>query len=225
MAVIIINPNSTQSMTDAMLAQARASASDLEFEGWTSTEGPEAIQGVADGEAARGPLLRLVERASSQGAEGIIIGCFDDTALEEAAEIADCPVIGIGQASYHYAALRNWRFSVVTTLSVSKPIIQANIERHGFGHVVSKVRASEVPVLELEANAVLASKVVAQEALVAEKEDGISAIILGCAGMVEVVDAVRRQLSTTVIDPVECAAQCMLWMRQIDQTAKDRSGL
>jgi len=212
MAVIIINPNSTSSMTDAMLAQARRSAPDLDFEGWTSTEGPPAIQGVADGEAARIPLLKLVERASSQGADGIIIGCFDDTALEEAATIADCPVIGIGQASYHYAALRNWRFSVVTTLSVSKPIIQSNIERHGFGNAVSKVRASEIPVLELETNTRLASKVVAQEALVAQQEDGISAIILGCAGMVEVVDTVRRRLSSAVIDPVECAAQCMLWI-------------
>ena len=214
MAVIIINPNSTCSMTDAMLAQARRAAHELVFEGWTSHDGPPAIQGTADGEAARAPLLKLVRQASVQGAEGIIIGCFDDTALEEAATIADCPVIGIGQASYHYAALRNWRFSVVTTLSLSIPIIQSNIERHGLGHIVSKVRASEIPVLELEKNTSLASKVVAKEALVAEQEDGISAIVLGCAGMVEVVATVRSHLSTTVIDPVECAAQCMLWITQ-----------
>ncbi len=216
MAVIIINPNSTASMTKAMLVQARRASPDLAFEGWTSQDGPPAIQGEADGEAARVPLLRLVERASSQGAEGIIVGCFDDTALDEAADLADCPVIGIGQASYHYAALRNWRFSVVTTLSVSKPIIQSNIERYGFGHIISKVRASEIPVLELEANPCLAGKLVAQEAFAAQEEDGISAVILGCAGMVEVADTVRSELSTTVIDPVECAAQCMLWMRQID---------
>jgi len=214
MAVIIINPNSTCSMTDAMLSQARRAAPELVFEGWTSHDAPPAIQGTADGEAARAPLLKLVRQASVQGAEGIIIGCFDDTALEEAATIADCPVIGIGQASYHYAALRNWRFSVVTTLSVSIPIIQSNIERHGLGHIVSKVRASEIPVLELEKNTSLASKVVAKEALVAEQEDGISAIVLGCAGMVEVVATVRSHLSTTVIDPVECAAQCMLWITQ-----------
>lgn len=216
MTVIIINPNSTPSMTAAMLAQARRAAPALEFDGWTSHDGPSAIQGKADGEAARAPLLALVKQASSQRPDGIIIGCFDDTALEEAATIADCPVIGIGQASYHYAALRNWRFSVVTTLSVSKPIIQSNIERYGFGHVLSKVRASEVPVLELETNTRLASVAVAQEATVAEKDDGVSAIILGCAGMVEVVDEVRRKLSTVVIDPIECAARCMLWMRQAD---------
>ncbi len=212
MAVIIINPNSTRSMTDAMLAQARRSAPELAFEGWTSHDGPPAIQGVTDGEAARAPLLKLVQQASSQGADGIIIGCFDDTALDEAAVIADCPVIGIGQASYHYAALRNWRFSVVTTLSVSKPIIQSNIERHGLQRILSKVRASEIPVLELETNTSHAGSVIAEEALEAEQEDGISAIILGCAGMVEVVDAVRSKLSTEVIDPVECAARCISWM-------------
>lgn len=212
MAVIIINPNSTASMTAAMLAQARRFVPELEFEGWTSHEGPTAIQGAEDGEAARAPLLKLVEEASAQGADGIIIGCFDDTALEEAAEIADCPVVGIGQASYHYAALRNWRFSVVTTLSVSKPIIETNIEKQGLGHRMSKVRASEIPVLELEADTRNAGRVVAEEAIKAEQEDEISAIILGCAGMVEVVDAVRKRLSTVVIDPVECAAGCMLWM-------------
>lgn len=214
MAVVIINPNSTASMTKAMLAQARRTCPELEFEGWTSAEGPPAIQGAADGEAAREPLLALVRRASEQGAEGIIIGCFDDTALKEAARIANCPVIGIGQASYHYAAMRNWRFSVVTTLSVSTPIIRQNIEQQGFAHLMSRVRASEVPVLELETNTRHAGPIVAQEAFCAERDDDVSAVILGCAGMVEVLDTVRKKLSVTVIDPVECAAQCMLWMRR-----------
>lgn len=213
MTVVIINPNSTGSMTKAMLAQASHACPELDFEGWTSTEGPEAIQGVSDGEAAQGPLLKLVRRASAQGAEGIIIGCFDDTALEDAARIADCPVIGIGQASYHYAAMRNWRFSVVTTLSVSTPIIQHNIEQQGLGHLMSRVRASEVPVLELETNTRRAGPIVADEALRAEREDDVSAVILGCAGMIEVLDIVRKKLSVNVIDPVACAAQCMLWMR------------
>lgn len=213
MAVILINPNSTRSMTDAMLAQARKSAPELAFEGWTSHHGPTAIQGEADGEAARAPLLELVKRASSQGANGIIIGCFDDTALEEAAAIADCPVIGIGQAAYHYAAMRNWRFSVVTTLSVSIPIIQHNIEQQGLGHLMSRVRASEVPVLELETNTRHAGPIVAEEAFRSERDDDVSAIILGCAGMIEVLHTVRKKLSVKVIDPIECAAQCMLWMR------------
>lgn len=212
MAVIIINPNSTVSMTEAMLVQARKAAPNQSFEGWTSHNGPPAIQGPKDGETATQPLLKLVDQASRSGADGIIIGCFDDTALDQAAAAADCPVIGIGQASYHYAALRNSRFSVVTTLSVSVPVIEDNIRRTGLSPFVSKVRASEVPVLDLDVNPDTASEIIKSEALQAQSMDEISAIILGCAGMVEVYNQVARALSVETIDPVTCAARCWNWL-------------
>ncbi len=212
MAIIIINPNSTGSMTTAMLAQARASAPGLIFEGWTSHNGPPSIQGPTDGDVATPPLLDLVDQASRSGADGIIIGCFDDTALEEASEHANCPIIGIGQASYHYAAIRHWQFSVVTTLSVSVPILEENINRYGLSTYLSKVRASEVPVLDLEANPESASRFIVEEATRAEAEDNVSAVILGCAGMVGVFHDVKSMLSVETIDPVACAARCMNWM-------------
>ncbi|WP_147113080.1 aspartate/glutamate racemase family protein [Tateyamaria sp. syn59] len=212
MAVVIINPNSTASMTAAMLAQARRSAPEIDFEGWTSDKGPPAIQGPTDGEAATSPLLDLVDKASQSGADGIVIGCFDDTALTEAVARASCPVIGIGQAAYHYAALRNWRFSIVTTLSVSVPVLEANIQRIGLSQYLSKVRASDVPVLELDANPDKAGEIITSEALHAQTHDDISAVVLGCAGMVEVLHQVETALSVKTIDPVSCAARCWKWL-------------
>ena len=212
MAVIIINPNSTVAMTEAMLAQARRAAPNQNFEAWTSHDGPPAIQGPKDGERATEPFLQLVDQASMSGADGIIIGCFDDTALDQAAAMATCPVIGIGQASYHYAALRNWRFSVVTTLSVSVPVIEDNIQRLGLSQFVSKIRASEVPVLDLNDDPDTASEIIKSEALHAQNLDGISAVILGCAGMLEVYHQVETALSLHTIDPVSCAARCWNWL-------------
>ncbi|MGZ2256412.1 aspartate/glutamate racemase family protein [Roseobacter sp. A03A-229] len=212
MAVVIINPNSTASMTDAMVAVARRAAPALKFEGWTSHKGPPAIQGEADGEAAAPHLLRLVERASQDGADGIIIGCFDDTALGEAATLASCPVIGLGQASYHYAALRGWRFSVVTTLAASAPVLEKNILGLGLGQYLARVRPSDIPVLELEADPKQSGHQIQREALLAQDKDSIAAVILGCAGMVQVVKDVRRALEIETIDPVECAARSLLWL-------------
>lgn len=210
MPVVIINPNSTASMTEAMTQAARAAAPDLAFEGWTSQDGPPAIQGEADGDLATPPLLRLVEQA--KGADGILIGCFDDTALPEAARIAPCPVIGIGQAAYHHCALRQWRFSVVTTLGVSVPILERNIQSYGLGDSMARVRASEVPVLALESDPAAATRAILEEAQRAASEDNIDALILGCAGMVTVLDAVRSSLDIAVIDPVACAAESMRWL-------------
>ena len=212
MTIYILNPNSTASMTEAMCQQARRAAPDLQFERWTSEAGPPAIQGRADGETATAPLLELVQQAAEAGAEGIIIGCFDDTALTEAAALASCPVIGIGQAAYHYAALRQWRFSVVTTLPVSVPILEENITRQGLHAALGRVRASDVPVLTLDADPGAATEAIRAEVLRALSEDQVEAIILGCAGMVHVVEALRRDITAEIIDPVACAARSFRWL-------------
>ncbi|MEM6385469.1 MAG: aspartate/glutamate racemase family protein [Pseudomonadota bacterium] len=212
MSVVIINPNSTTAMTEAMLAVAQEAAPDVAMEGWTSHNGPPAIQGKEDGLRAEPPLMDLIRQAGDHGARGIIIGCFDDTALAEAARFASCPVVGIGQAAYHFAALRGWRFSVVTTLAVSVPILEQNIHDLGLRHHMGRVRASDVPVLALHEDETAAEHLVVTEAQAAEREDDVDAIILGCAGMAHLTSAVRCAVGVQVIDPVVTAATAMRWL-------------
>lgn len=209
MRVVIINPNSTESMTAAMVAGAQGAAPGLMFEGWTSAKGPPAIQGAADGDLAVPHLLRLVQAANNGGADGIIIGCFDDTGLEAARVLAACPVIGIGQAAYHMAALRSGRFSVVTTLSVSVPVLEGNIAAQGFGPWLGRVRASGVAVLALDADPDAAELAILSEARAALAEDRVRCIVLGCAGMVGLPDRIAAATGAVVIDGVTAAARLM----------------
>lgn len=204
--IVLINPNSTASMTEAMLATAKGTAPGTHFVGWTSDEGPPAIQGREDGEAAAGPLLKLVAKASAMNATAIIIGCFDDTALAEAQAAATCPVIGIGQAAYHMAAMVGRRFSVVTTLAVSTPILEENIEAYGLRHHLAKVRASDVPVLDLEHDPEAAVEKVVKEILAAEREDDVGTVVLGCGGMVGVATSAAERSKVRLIDGVRSAA-------------------
>ena len=156
--------------------------------------------------------MRLVQRAASQEPDGIIIGCFDDTALMQAAAAVPCPVIGIGQACYMQAAMRLWRFSVVTTLPVSIPVLEANIKAMGLTAYLGRVRASDVPVLALEDNPQDAQRMIVAEAERAAQEDGVDALVLGCAGMVHVTRAVREAVSLPVLDPIVVASSAMRWM-------------
>ena len=98
-----------------------------------------------------------MEQANKEKADAIIIGCFDDTGLDEARAISKCPVVGIGQAAYHYATLASDKFSVVTTLAVSIPVLQENIKKYGLDKHVVRVRASGVPVLDLEGDRINAT--------------------------------------------------------------------
>lgn len=202
--IVLINPNSTVSMTQAMLRTARETVPTAEFEGWTSHDGPPAIQGVEDGRLAEAPLLQLVAQASEQNASAIIIACFDDTALKAARALASCPVIGIGQAAYHLAALAGERFSVVTTLEVSVPILEANIEAYGLAGHLGKVRASGVPVLALEEDPQTAMSKVMAELQKALEEDRVDSVVLGCGGMVDINHGQMPEIR--VIDGVRAAA-------------------
>ncbi|MFD0981466.1 aspartate/glutamate racemase family protein [Tropicimonas aquimaris] len=204
--VLLINPNSTASMTESMLASARSVAPGVAFTGWTSTDGPPAIQGEADGKLAEPPLLELVTRAGADF-DGIIIGCFDDTGLAAANGIAGCPVIGIGQAAFTMAMLRGLPFSVVTTLSVSVPVIEQNIRSYGLTPWVRRVRASKLSVLETEDESDAAMGRIADEASLAVAQDGCGCIILGCGGMSRLAEAVRSRVSVPVLDGVEAAAR------------------
>lgn len=205
--IIIINPNATVSMTEAMLATARQASPETQIEAWTSHDGPPAIQGPEDGEACIPPLLKLVAKASAQGAQVIIIGCFDDTGLAEAREVATCPVIGIGQAAYHLAVLAGPRFSVVTTLAVSTPVLEDNIASYGLAGHIGRVRASGVPVLKLETDLEASSHQVLREIKRAQEEDNVQSVVLGCAGMSSIPARAGPDVTVRLIDGVKAAVQ------------------
>ncbi|MEM9765245.1 MAG: aspartate/glutamate racemase family protein [Pseudomonadota bacterium] len=206
MRILFINPNSTVSMTEKIGAAARAvAAPDVEIVARTSHAGPPAIQGREDGEAAVPPLLDEIARASAEGFDAFVIACFDDTGLAEARACTAAPVIGIGHSAYHAAAMRSARFSVVTTLAVSVPVLEANLSASGLDHVCPRVRASGVPVLALETDPGPSERVVSEEVGRAVAEDGVGAVVLGCAGMADLAARLTAAHGVPVIDGVAAA--------------------
>lgn len=143
--------------------------------------------------------------AANAGADAAIIACFDDTGLAEARALVSIPVLGIGEAAFHAAMMLGRRYSVVTTLSVSVPIIEGNIRDYGLDSHCLKVRASEVPVLELEREGSDARARISAEIGRAVVEDGAGAIVLGCAGMADLAAAMEMEHGLPVIDGVAAA--------------------
>lgn len=184
MRVLIINPNSTASMTDGIVAAAKAAAApDVEVEGMTNASGPASIQGAADGDAATPGVVEATRQASEQGFDAVVIACFDDTGLDEARSASSIPVIGIGQAAFHAAMLFGGQFSVITTLAVSIPVIEQNIARYGLSEACAGVHASGLPVLSLEQDPDTARVTLRNCAQQIAHQDRCAALVLGCAGM------------------------------------------
>ena len=205
MKLLFINPNSSAGMTEAIVATARAAVPHAEVIGWTNADGPPAIQGAADGEAAVPGLLAMVPAAKEAGVDVLIIGCFDDTGLDAVRDSADFPVIGLGQASFHAAALWGGRFAVLTTLPISIPVIEENLIGTGFGAESLGVFASDLPVLAVdEGGAHVIDRLTQRIGLI--DNQGASSVILGCAGMTRHATRLQRDAGIRLIDPVRAAA-------------------
>ena len=206
MRLLVINPNTTASMTQKIgHAAALVASAGTEVVARNPATGPASIQGAEDGEAALPGLFAEIDKAD--GFDAIIIACFDDTGLYAARKRTQIPVVGIGEAAYHYAMLVAERFSVVTTLSVSIPVIQENIMRYGLSARCGKVRASNVPVLELERPGSVARETISDEIATALLHDNSDAIVLGCAGMADLAADLSVRHHVPVVDGVAAAVK------------------
>lgn len=204
MKLLLVNPNTTASMTDKMLAAGRtALAPGSELVAATAAYGPDSIEGYYDEVFAVPPTLEAI--AAHPDADGVVIGCFDDTGVDAARCVSRAPVVGICQAAMQAASVLAGSFTVVTTLSRSVPALTALAERYGFARQCARVRASEVPVLALEDPTGDAGARIRECVARALEEDGAEAIVLGCAGMADLAQALSEEFGVPVIEGVTVA--------------------
>jgi allantoin racemase len=204
--ILVVNPNTTASMTAAIgRAAERVAAPGTRITAVNPETGPESIEGYYDEALALRGLLAEVARGEQRGVAGHVLACFDDTGLDAARALARAPVVGIGEAAFHAASLIAGKFSVVTTLSRSIPAIEQNLVKYGLAARCGRVRASEVPVLALEKREVDACKRIDAEIEAAKREDRAEAIVLGCAGMVDYVAELSARHAVPVVDGVTAA--------------------
>jgi allantoin racemase len=206
MLIHVVNPNTTESFTRKIEAAAHAAAApSTQIIATQPDMGPVSIEGYYDEVFAMpGMLMRVVE-AEKKKVSGHVIACFDDTGLDAARMAAIAPVIGIGEAAFHAASLIAHKFTVVTTLGRSIPVIEHNLVRYGLASRCAKVRAADVPVLALEDPHSQARARISQEIEMAKSQDGCEAIVLGCAGMADLAHSLSKEHGLPVVDGVSAA--------------------
>ncbi|HEV8027210.1 MAG TPA: aspartate/glutamate racemase family protein, partial [Stellaceae bacterium] len=80
MRILVVNPNTTASMTEKIASAARQVASDATLiEAVTSKMGPESIEGYYDEAFAVPGVVQAIMAGEADGVDGAVIACFDDT--------------------------------------------------------------------------------------------------------------------------------------------------
>jgi allantoin racemase len=208
MKLFVVNPNATPSMTETIrLSARRVAAPTTDILAATIAAAPASIEGRADEARAVPPMLDAIRQAERDGARATVIACFDDPGLEAAREVAAGPVIGICQAGVQVATTIAARFSIVTTLPRSVPIIEDLVDAYGAGRRCRRVRSVNLPVLALEEDPHEAFERLRTEIRRSIAEDGAEAVLLGCAGMAEMCRSLQDETGVPVIDGVSAAVK------------------
>ena len=203
---MIVNPNTTVAMTDAVVAAARGvAAPGTELVGATPSRGVDSVESHVDEVwGALGVLERVLAGEAAGDVDAYVIACFGDTGVPAAREVARGPVVGMTEAALATASLLAHRFAIVTmprrTIEQSDRVVLAM----GLGHRCV-VRAVDVPVADVGHGSAHLADVFLAEARDAMARDGAEAIVLGCAGLTELAAPLAEALGVPVVDGVLAA--------------------
>jgi allantoin racemase len=196
--ITVINPNTSAELTATITKAAQAVAgAGVTVTGVHPAVGVPSVESHAQEAIAAVGVIEQV-RAHQTDTDAFVIACFGDTGVPAAREVATCPVVGMTEAALQTACLVAHRFVVITlparTIAHSDRVVRAL----GLEHRCT-VTAVDVPVAELVDGSTHLLDAFAEAARGA---DHAEAVVLGCAGLADLVGPLSDTLGVPVIDGV-----------------------
>lgn len=196
--ITVINPNTSAELTATITQAAQAVAgAGVSVTGVHPAAGVPSVESHAEEAIAAVGVIEQV-RAHQADTDAFVIACFGDTGVHAARELATCPVVGMTEAALQTACLVAHRFVVITlparTIAHSDRVVRAL----GLEHRCT-VTAVDVAVADLVAGSTHLLDAFDEAARAADRAE---AVVLGCAGLADLVDPLSDRLGVPVIDGV-----------------------
>ena len=205
MRILVVNVNTTESITDTIAQQARAVASPgTEIVGLTPYFGAESVEGNFESYLAAIAVMDRV-MAYDQPFDAVIQAGYGEHGREGLQELLNVPVVDITEAAASTAMFLGHAYSVVTTLDRTVPLIEDRLKLAGLYQRCASVRASGMSVLELEEDPLGATEAIVRQAELAIRDDKAEVICLGCGGMAGLDEQIRQRTGVPVVDGVTAA--------------------
>ena len=205
MRILVANVNTTESMTEAIADSARSVASPgTEIVGITPRFGADSCEGNFESYLAAIAVMDAI-LAYPEPYDAVIQAGYGEHGREGLQELLEVPVVDITEAAASTAMYLGHKFSVVTTLDRTVPLIEDRLKLAGLDQRCASVRASGLGVLELESGPERAVKAIVEQSTKAVHDDHAEVICLGCGGMAELEEQVRAATGVPIVDGVRSA--------------------
>jgi allantoin racemase len=207
MRLLVINPNTTLSMTEDIGRTARKYARPgTEVVAISPAHGPRSIEGHFEESVAAAATVEEVIK-NRDAYDAFVIACYGDPGLYACREVTNKPVIGIAEASMRLAAFVAHSFSIVSVMPRVKPLLEDLVRLVGMESRCASIRCLELSVLGIDQDPEWAVQGMIDQAKAAVEEDGAESILLGCAGMGPLEERMRAELDVPVLDGVVSAVK------------------
>ena len=216
MKILLLNPNTTASMTDLMMAAGREVASPgTKLIPQTAPRGVPYIATRAEAQIGGAIALEMLAERHHE-VDAAIIAAFGDPGLFGARELFDIPVLGLAEAAMLTACMLGRRFAIVTFARALGPWYRECIEMHGLQERCAGLRMLD------EAFGCVSEVQEEKEALLVDlanrsvREDEADVIILAGAPLSGLARKVRDRIPVPVVDQVAAAvkqAEALLALR------------
>jgi len=203
--LLLINPNTTPSITDLVLKAARRfAARGTKLRAVTGAFGPRYIASrVGYAIAAHAAVDALANDRSRKDA--VVLACFGDPGLAALREVSKVPVIGMADAAILTACGLGKRFSIVTGGAPWKPMLEEFVAARGLAERLASVRTVPPSGADIARNPKAAMALLARGCRACAKEDGADVVILGGAGLAGLAAKLKSRVEVPLLDGVACA--------------------
>ena len=207
MKILLLNPNTTEDVTNRLYAAGRAFANaGTELVPMTAERGVPYIATRAEAQIGGAIALEMLA-ARHREVDAAIIAAFGDPGLFGARELFDIPVVGMAEAAMLTACMLGQRFSVVTFARALGPWYRECVEMHGLQGRCASIRMLDgafqsISDVQEEKEALLielANRTVT--------EDEADVVILGGAPLAGLSAKVADRIPVPLVDPVAAAVK------------------
>ncbi|MDB5559807.1 MAG: Asp/Glu/hydantoin racemase [Enterovirga sp.] len=210
MRLLLINPNTTENITELLALRARDFAGPgVEIRAVSGRFGARYIASrAAAAIAGHAALEALAEHQA--GCDAVLLACFGDPGLWALKELSPVPVVGMAEASCHLACLSGRQFSIVTGGERWAAMLREFVASLGLSSRLASIRTVAPTGAEIAAELDRALAMLAASCRACAEEDGAEAVILGGAGLAGLAGRIASGVPVPVICSLEAGIRATI---------------